>query len=111
MQTAGCDATKRSRFPGVSQTDLLESSIPPKENVNTEFLIFKFFHSKQWKGEHGKINNLHHCIPWNDLVATLALSVPRPFLCSVHIFLPSFLPSFLLMCSTFYFQVIHWNVG
>lgn len=78
MQTAGCDATKRGRFPAVSQTDLLESSVPPKENVNTEFLIFKFCHSKQWRGECGKINNLYY-YPWKDFVAMLALAVPGYF--------------------------------
>lgn len=86
MPTAGCDATKRGRFPAVSQTDLLESNVPPKENVNTTFLIFKSCHSKQWRGECGKINNLYYC-PWKELVAML-LSVPRHF----SLFHPHFPP-------------------
>lgn len=109
MQTAGCDATKRGRFPVVSQTDLLESNVPPKENVNMEFLIFKSCHSKQWKGECGNISNLYNH-PGEELVAMRLYLRQGIFLRSFHVFLPSLPPSFLLVCSQFHLQIIYLNV-
>lgn len=72
-------------------------------------LNFQVFPFQTMEGRVWKINSLHH-YPRDDLVARLALSVPRWFLCSIHIFLPSFLPSFLLICSEFYLQTKQLNV-